>query len=94
MFAVGSWSDRGSSITRLNVTGRTSGTGSRGDGPYERLAVIYRRRKDHASEVAILERAVEVFEALMARSPRVDVPIKLAKFRERCLARRLVGEGT
>jgi tetratricopeptide (TPR) repeat protein len=64
-----------------------------GDGPYERLAVIYRRRKDRASEVAVLERAVEVFEDLMDRSPRSDVPIKLAKFRERLYAARRFGGG-
>jgi hypothetical protein len=66
-----------------------------GDWPYERLAVIYRRRNDCASEIATLERAIEVFESLMARSPRVDVPLKLAKFRERLHAvRQLAGKAT
>jgi hypothetical protein len=57
--------------------------GCEGNWPYDRLAVIYRRRKDRASEIAVLERAVEVFEALANNSPRRDVETKLAKFRER-----------
>jgi hypothetical protein len=54
-----------------------------GNYPYDRLAVIYRRRKDRASEVAVLERAVEVFDSLLEGSPRSDVQTKLARFRER-----------
>jgi hypothetical protein len=57
--------------------------GFEGNWPYDRLAVIYRRCKDRASEIAVLERAVEVFEALVNTSPRTDVQPKLAKFRER-----------
>lgn len=30
--------------------------------PYERLAIIYRRRKDYVSEVAVLQRAIEVLQ--------------------------------
>jgi hypothetical protein len=66
--------------------------GFEGNWPYDRLAIIYRRRKDRTSEVAILERAVEVFEALMGSSPRADVPFKLAKFRERLHTARRLGE--
>jgi hypothetical protein len=64
-----------------------------GDWPYERLAMIYRRRRDYASEVAILERAVVVFAGLMGRSHRADVPIKLAKFRERLETARQLARG-
>jgi tetratricopeptide (TPR) repeat protein len=75
-------------LYQANVRG-----GFDGDWPYYRLAVIYRGRKDYASEIAILERAVEVFEALVEMSPRSDVQPKLAKFRERLRkARQLAGE--
>jgi hypothetical protein len=57
--------------------------GFEGNYPYDRLAVIYRRRKDRASEIAVLERAVKVFEAIANSSPRTDVETKLANFRER-----------
>jgi hypothetical protein len=68
--------------------------GFEGNHPYDRLATIYRQRKDYASEVAVLERAVEVFKALVESSPRSDVQTKLAKFRERLSkARQLAGEG-
>ncbi len=56
--------------------------GFEGNGPYDRLAVIYRRRGDIEKEIAVLKRAVEVFEKLQT-SPRLDVAPKLTKFRER-----------
>jgi DNA-directed RNA polymerase subunit F len=67
--------------------------GFEGNHPYDRLATIYRQRKDYALEVAVLERAVAVFEALVETSPRSDVQPKLAKFCERLeKARRLAEE--
>jgi hypothetical protein len=58
-----------------------------GNFPYDRLAIIYRRRHDAQQEIAVLERAVEVFEGLRA-SQRLDVEPKLARFRERLAKRR------
>jgi DNA polymerase III epsilon subunit-like protein len=56
--------------------------GFEGNHPYDRLAVIFRRRKDVPSEVAVLTRAIEVFSQLRASS-RSDVAAKLEKFRHR-----------
>jgi hypothetical protein len=53
-----------------------------GNFPYDRLAVIYRRRKQFDREAAVLRRAVQVFE-IMKDSPRSDVAPKLAAFRKR-----------
>ena len=66
--------------------------GFEGNHPYDRLAAIFRQRKDYASEVAVLERAVEVFAALANSSPRTDVETKLARFRERLQKARQLGE--
>lgn len=52
-----------------------------GDHPYNRLAIIYRRRGDTQREVAVLNRAIEVFEQLQG-SPRADVASKLEQFRQ------------
>ncbi|MGH8545586.1 MAG: hypothetical protein ACREX3_18575 [Gammaproteobacteria bacterium] len=53
-----------------------------GNFPYGRLAVLYRRRKEYAKEIAVLERAVDVFEALRS-GPRSDVLPKLRAFQTR-----------
>lgn len=54
-----------------------------GNFPYDRLAVIYRRRKALGDEIRVLERAVSVFQSLLLSSPRVDVAPKLAQFQTR-----------
>jgi len=56
--------------------------GFHGNHPYDRLAVIFRRRRDAASEIAVLKRAIEVFSQLQT-SLRSDVAPKLEKFRHR-----------
>lgn len=48
--------------------------------PYDRLAIIFRRRGDFANEMAVLSRAIEVFSQLPPS--RLDVA-KLEKFRKR-----------
>jgi hypothetical protein len=53
-----------------------------GNHPYDRLAVIFRRRRDAASEIRVMTRAIEVFEQLQS-FPRSDVVPKLQKFRQR-----------
>jgi DNA polymerase-3 subunit epsilon len=53
-----------------------------GNHPYDRLAVIFRRRGDTASEIAVLTRAIELFSQLQTSS-RSDVAPKLEKFRQR-----------
>jgi hypothetical protein len=57
--------------------------GFEGNHPYDRLAVIFRRRADGAKEIAVLKRAVEVFERLLQEAPRSDVAPKLEAFRTR-----------
>ncbi|PQQ45495.1 hypothetical protein [Bacillus thuringiensis] len=54
-----------------------------GNFPYDRLAVIYRKRRQYADEVRVLQRAVKVFGKLTETSPRQDVNPKLVKFKER-----------
>jgi DNA polymerase III subunit epsilon len=56
--------------------------GFEGNHPYDRLAVIFRRRRDAASEIAVLTRAIEVFSQLQTSS-RSDMAQKLEKFRQR-----------
>jgi len=56
--------------------------GFEGNFPYDRLAVIFRKRGDFASEIMVLKRAIEVFSALRD-SPRLDVAPKLAHFMAR-----------
>jgi hypothetical protein len=53
-----------------------------GNHPYDRLAIIHRRRGDVDKELAVLQRAIDVFQG-MEGSPRSDVVPKLAAFRRR-----------
>jgi hypothetical protein len=58
--------------------------------PYERLAIIYRRRHDYVSEVAVLERALEVLQRVCDQGRIYALP-QLARFSERLgKARRLL----
>lgn len=59
-----------------NVTNRFEG-----NRPYDRLAIIYRKRKDYDNEVRVLETAIDVFKNI--NSGRQDVAPKLAKFKMR-----------
>jgi hypothetical protein len=54
-----------------------------GNFPYDRLAVLFRKRKQFDREVLVLERAIEVFESLRASTRRGDVSPKLESFRAR-----------
>jgi len=56
--------------------------GFEGNFPYDRLAIIFRKRDDFASEIIVLKRAIEIFSALR-NSPRKDVLPKLAHFTTR-----------
>jgi hypothetical protein len=67
--------------------------GFEGSFPYDRLAVIFRKRGDVGSEIVVLKRAIEVFSAL-CNSPRTDVSPKLARFMTRlAVAERLTENG-
>jgi tetratricopeptide (TPR) repeat protein len=54
-----------------------------GNGPYDRLAIIYRKRKEYDSEIRVLNHAIEVFSKLSKTSPRGDIKPKLEKFKQR-----------
>ena len=53
-----------------------------GSHPYNRLAIIYSRRKQVANEIRVLNRAIQVFSSLDPES-RMDVNTKLEKFKKR-----------
>lgn len=53
-----------------------------GNHAYDRLAIIYRRRGEVDKELAVLRRAIDVFERLQA-TPRSDVAPKLGGFKQR-----------
>ena len=53
-----------------------------GSHPYDRLAIIYRKRGDYGEEIRVLRKAVFVFENKV-HSGRTDREPKLLKFRER-----------
>lgn len=53
-----------------------------GNHPYDRLAIIYRKRKEYDKEAEVLETAIEVFTHDVSPS-RPDKEKKLSKFKER-----------
>jgi len=54
-----------------------------GNHPYDRLSIIYRRRKDYENEIRVLRKAIEVFNNLLISTQRGDVEHKLDRFKER-----------
>ncbi|MBB6449477.1 tetratricopeptide (TPR) repeat protein [Geomicrobium halophilum] len=54
-----------------------------GNFPYDRLAIIYRKRKQYQEEVRVLKQAISLFEKLESNTHRSDVSPKLMKFKER-----------
>ncbi|WP_271401844.1 tetratricopeptide repeat protein [Salinicoccus roseus] len=54
-----------------------------GDFPYNRLAIIYRKRKQYQEEIRVLNQAISVFKKEKITSKRQDIEPKLIKFRER-----------
>lgn len=53
-----------------------------GDGPYERLAIIYRRKKQYLEEKRVILKAIETFVYIVPEERRDRLP-KLKKFQER-----------
>ena len=53
-----------------------------GSHPYDRLAIIYRKRGEYEKELRVLRKAIFVFENKI-HSGRADKEPKLQKFRER-----------
>ncbi len=53
-----------------------------GNFPYDRLAIIYRKKKDYDNEIRILETAIDVFTHEVPAT-RSDRSIKLTRFKER-----------
>jgi len=54
-----------------------------GNGPYDRLAVIYRKLGRRDDEIRVLNEAISVFEAIVLKGFRADGPPKLTKFQKR-----------
>lgn len=54
-----------------------------GNHPYDRLAIIYRKRKQYDDEIRVLQKGINVFSALAETSFRSDLKPKLKKFRDR-----------
>ena len=54
-----------------------------GSFPYDRLAIIYRKRKQYKEEIRVLNQAISVFEKESINSNRQDIIPKLNKFKER-----------
>jgi len=54
-----------------------------GNHPYDRLAIIYRKRKQYREEIRVLNQAVSVYEKEKIKSKRQDVNPKLIRFKER-----------
>ncbi len=57
--------------------------GFEGNHPYDRLAIIYRKRKEYMNEIRALERGIEVFSILEKTTKRLDVTPKLTNFKLR-----------
>ena len=53
-----------------------------GSHPYDRLAIIYRKRGEYVEEIRVLRKAIFVFENKV-HSERMDKEQKLQKFQER-----------
>ena len=51
--------------------------------PYDRLCVIYRKRKDYVLEEKVLLKAIAVFSKIVEEGFRDDGPPKLARYKER-----------
>jgi len=74
--------DRGLIDNAIECYEANARDGFDGNHPYDRLAIIYRRRGETDKELTVLRRAIDVFERLQA-SPRSDVAPKLVRFRQR-----------
>lgn len=62
-----------------------------GNHPYDRLAIIYRKRKQIDEEIRVLEKAIWVFENVVYQG-RGDRPPKLARFKKRLEKAELLAE--
>jgi len=53
-----------------------------GNGPYDRLSIIYRKNKDFKNEIRVLKKAIYVFENIVYKGRSDRLP-KLEKFKTR-----------
>lgn len=55
-----------------------------GNGPYDRLAILYRKKEMIEDEIRVLEKGISVFKSLKnSGSPRADLDPKIEKFEDR-----------
>jgi hypothetical protein len=64
-----------------------------GNHPYDRLAVIYRKRKQKYDEIRVLEKGIWVFENIVYKERGDRLP-KLQKFRQRLVAVKKGGQNS
>lgn len=50
--------------------------------PYDRLAILYRKKKDYCNEIRVIEKAIEIFENIQNQGHR-DVSTTINKFKDR-----------
>lgn len=62
-----------------------------GNHPYDRLAIIYRKREQIHDEIRVLEKAIWVFENIVHKERGDRLP-KLQKFRKRLEAAKKLGQ--
>lgn len=67
----------------INLYEQNVSEGFDGNFPYDRLAIIYRKKKDIENEIRVLKKGIDVFTALSKSSPRQDIYPKLERFNER-----------
>jgi hypothetical protein len=53
-----------------------------GNHPYDRLVIIFNKRKQYEDRKRVLERGIEVFSTLEKTSPRKDVKPKLERYKK------------
>ena len=68
------------------------GENSEGSHPYDRLAVIYRKRNQTDDEIRVLEKAIWVFENVASKCRSDRLP-KLERFRKRLEKARKMKKG-
>lgn len=53
-----------------------------GNHPYDRLSIIYHKKKQYNEKIRVLQRGIDVFSQLLNTSSRGNINPKLEKFKE------------
>jgi tetratricopeptide (TPR) repeat protein len=60
-------------------------SGIDGNHPYDRLAIIFRNRKQYKDEIRVLEKAIKVYSKIKVKARQEEINKKLNKFQTRLL---------